>query len=168
MKLSQSDNIKVGVGLEKVLCQIICKHTNLKNIKGKVTKGEKEKDHLFLDEHKKIIYYSELKSNLNLDTEKSKKTEEKCLKIEEELKKIYLDYTIIMSLVGLRYCNKQDMPTVIKNKYKDLSKHLIGLTDYFILLGLKFIFNNNDEYKETLHFLIKKCSCRTTIKNKII
>jgi hypothetical protein len=156
MGLSQSDNIKVGNGLEKVLCQIICKIPNLKNIKSKTAKGEKEKDHLFLDEHKKIIYYAELKSNLNLDTEKSKNTGKKCLKIEEELKKIYPDYIIIMSLVGLRYCNKKDIPTVIKNKYKDLKSHLLGLNDYLTLLGLNFIFNNNDEYKETLQFLIKK------------
>jgi hypothetical protein len=158
MDLSQSDNIKVGHGLEKVLCQIISKLPNLKNIKSysKTVKGEKEKDHLFLDEEKKIVYYSELKSNLNLDTEKSKITIKKCLKIKEDLKKIYPDYIIKMSLVGLRYCNKNDIPSVIRKKYENLSDNLIGINDYFTLLGLNFIFTHNDEYKETLQFLIKK------------
>ena len=36
-------------------------NTNLISIKSKNSKGEKEKDHLFIDEEKKIIYYSELK-----------------------------------------------------------------------------------------------------------
>ena len=44
----------------------------LKNIKSNTKKGDKETDHLFIDDLNKNIYYAELKSNLNLDTEKRK------------------------------------------------------------------------------------------------
>ena len=50
------------------------KNTQYKNIKEKNTKGKKETDHLFMDVNNKIIYYAEIKSNLNLDTEKSNET----------------------------------------------------------------------------------------------
>jgi hypothetical protein len=156
LNLSQSDNIKVGNGLEKILCQFISESTKLKNIKNKNTKGVKEKDHLFLHEEDKIIYYAELKSNLNLDTEKSKYTENKCSQIEKELQNKYPEYKIIMRLVCLRYCNKKDIPKIITNKYKDIQEKLIGLNDYFTLLNINLKFNNKNEYKNILNFLIKK------------
>lgn len=71
-KLSQSDCIKLGNAIEKILSDLIIKKTNLVNIKEKNKKNYKEKDHLFKDEKNKIIYYAELKGNLNLDSEKSK------------------------------------------------------------------------------------------------
>ena len=80
-ELSQSDCIKLGNGLEKIFYDIVLTYTKLKDIKPKNKKGKKEKDHLFCDETNKIIYYAEFKSNINLDTEKSKSTYQKCLNI---------------------------------------------------------------------------------------
>ena len=93
-ELSQSDCIKLGNGLEKIFYDIVLQYTKLKDIKPKNKKGKKEKDHLFCDETNKIIYYAEFKSNINLDTEKSKSTYQKCLNIVIELKEKYPDYTI--------------------------------------------------------------------------
>lgn len=63
IKLSQSDCIKLGFGVEKILNDILIKYsTELKSIKEKNIKGKKEKDHLFMNEKNKIIYYAELKS----------------------------------------------------------------------------------------------------------
>ena len=84
--LSQSDCIKLGIAVEKVFSDMILKYTHLVNIKPKNIKDKKEKDHLFMDVENKTIYYSELKANINLDTEKSKSTYKKCFSIVEELK----------------------------------------------------------------------------------
>ena len=92
--LSQSDCIKIGIGLENVLRDLIlCLTQELINIKPKNKKGSKEKDHLFVNNNKKNIYYAELKSNLNLDTEKTKSTYIKCLEIKKELQIEYNNMT---------------------------------------------------------------------------
>lgn len=143
-KLSQSECIKMGKLLEEYISNIILKYTNNKNIKPKNKKGYKEKDHLFINENDKIVYYAELKSNLNLDTEKSKSTYNKCLDIVNELKIEYKDYNIKWCLLGIRYIDKTEIPKNIINKYKKINEHVYGINDYFKLIGINFKFNNND------------------------
>jgi hypothetical protein len=127
--LSQSDCIKLGYALERIFYDIIIQFTHLKDIKPKNKKGNKEKDHLFCDEKKKIIYYSELKSNLNLDTEKSKSTYNKCLDIFGELKQKYPYYNIKWCIVGCKYINNKHIPNKVKYKYKTIEKNLFGIND---------------------------------------
>ena len=155
--LSQSNKIKLGIVLEKILTDYVLKNNvNLENIKTHTKKGEKEKDHIFKDEKNKIIYYAELKSNLNLDTEKSKSTTEKCLFILNELRKNYTDYTIKMYLVSLRYLNKQDIPNFIINKYQNILSNICGLNDYLISLNIDNTFKNENEYSLLLKYIVKK------------
>ena len=155
-ELSQSDCIKIGVGIENILKDFILENTNLKNIKTKNKKGIKEKDHLFMDINKKIIYYAELKSNLNLDTEKSKQTYKKCLDIEKELQEEYKDYEIKMFLVGVRYYTKKIIPKTILKKYKEINNNLCGINEYFKFLSIKFKIFNEKDYKKILNYLVKK------------
>ena len=64
-QLSQSDCIKLGTGIEKLLVDLILQkseHSELKDIKPKNEKGSKERDHLFIRENEKIVYYAELKA----------------------------------------------------------------------------------------------------------
>jgi hypothetical protein len=153
-ELSQSDCIKLGSGIEKVTKDIILdKNKLLQNIKPKNMKGQKEKDHLFKDEEKKIIYYAELKSNLNLDTEKCKSTCDKCASILEELKTEFPDYEIKMFLIGIRYYEKKMIPKIILNKYTVIDNHLIGINDYFDYLNVNMKFDDENEYKEFLNVL---------------
>ena len=156
LNLSQSDNIKVGNGLEKLLIDIVKKNIELKDIKKKNIKGIKERDNIFMDEKKKKIIYAELKSNLNLDTEKSKDTVKKCEEIEKEIKKEYPEYEISMNLVGLRYYKKEIIPEIIKKKYEKICKNVIGVNDYLKELGLNYKFDDEEEYKEILRYLVKK------------
>ena len=153
-ELSQSDCIKIGI--ENILKDFILENTNLKNIKTKNKKGIKEKDHLFMDINKKIIYYAELKSNLNLDTEKSKQTYKKCLDIEKELQEEYKDYEIKMFLVGVRYYEKIIIPKTILKKYKEINNNLCGINEYFKYLSIKFKIFNEKDYKKILNYLVKK------------
>jgi len=154
--LSQSECIKLGIGLENVLRDIILKkNTNLKSIKPKNKKGKKEKDHLFINETTKTIYYAELKSNLNLDTEKSISTSNKCLQILEELKIEYQDYKIKMYLIGLRYYKKNCIPKLIEKKYLSICDNLLGVNEYLEELDIDLNFTKEEEnYKLFLNCLV--------------
>lgn len=140
--LSQSDCIKLGNAVERVLYDIVMSKTEFRDIKPKNTKGKKEKDHLFCDEKNKRIIYAELKSNINLDTEKSKSTSNKCLAIVEELKSQYINYTIEWCLLGCRYLSIKNIPKNLRHKYKDIdpNNHLFGVNDYLKLLNINITF----------------------------
>jgi hypothetical protein len=156
--ISQSQCIKMGIVLEKILAEtIVSSNKNLKSIKIPNKKGEKEKDHLFIDENKKIVYYAELKANLNLDTEKSKSTFKKCLSIKEELQTMYPNHEIKMCLVGLRYYSKNILPRTIKNKYLEIDDNLCGMNDYLKIVGLDNLsFEDEDHYKNFINYIYKK------------
>lgn len=155
IELSQSDCIKLGNGFEKLMLDTIIKFTKLENIKPKNKKGEKERDHLFIDRKNKIIYYAELKANLNLDTEKSKSTYVKCILIEEELKKQYEDYTIKWCLLGYRYFSQKDMKKNIISKYENIKDNLYGINEYFEMLNIPFTFTN-ETYKTYINNVAKE------------
>lgn len=152
-QLSHSDCIKLGNGVEKLFVDLILKKTKLKNIKPKNIKGKKEKDHLFLQEDDKIIYYSELKANINLDTEKSKSTYDKCISIINELKKEYPDHTIKWCLLGYRYLEYKDIPDVIKKKYGKIKDNLFGVNQYLTMLNIDLQFTY-ETYKIFLNKIV--------------
>jgi hypothetical protein len=153
-QMSQSDCIKLGTGLEKVFCDLVLALNNdLTSIKPKNSKGKKERDHLFVNEEIKTIFYAELKSNLNLDTEKCKSTTAKCLQIEAELAEEYPEYKIQMYLVGLRYLNRSMFPSVISFKYEEIEDHKVGVNDYFEALTSETLFADEMAYKEFLTYL---------------
>lgn len=141
MPLSQSDCIKLGIGCEKLFCDIILKNTNCTNIKRKNKKGQKETDHLFCDEEKKVIYYAELKANINLDTEKSKSTYQKCLQIVDELKEEYPGYEIKWCLLAFRFIDYEKIPPLIQKKYTEIKDNLFGINQYLKLLNIDLEFS---------------------------
>ena len=55
--MSQSECIRLGIGCEKLIYDLIMKYANVINIKKK-----NEKDHLFMDRDNKVIYYADIKS----------------------------------------------------------------------------------------------------------
>lgn len=134
--LSQSDCIKIGIAVEDVLRMFIKTHIKgVKDIKERNTKNKKEKDHLFVNEHTRVVHYAEIKANLNLDTEKYNATIHKCLQIHEELSAQFPDYTINMYLVGARYLHASDISKPIHRKYSSIQGCLIGVNDYLMQLG---------------------------------
>ncbi len=154
-ELSQSDCIKLGTGIEVVLKDVITAwgYNKLENIRPANQKGKKERDHLFRDNAKKIVYYAELKSNLNLDTEKCKSTSDKCVQILHELQAEFPDCEIKMCLVGIRYFTKDLIPKNIANKYRSIQSHVVGVDEYFAELGLQFAFQTEEKYKEFINYL---------------
>lgn len=151
-QLSQSDCIKLGIGVEKSIADIITSYNEegIINIKPPNINGQKERDHLFKNDDKKLIYYSELKSNINLDTEKSKITIDKCNNIVAELKLKYPEYNIKWCLLSLRYISNNDIPTRIKSKYISINNNLYGINDYINMFGIKYTFTE-ELYKEYLN-----------------
>jgi len=152
--MSQSDCIKIGTGLEQVFKDIVLNETSFVNIKPKNTKGNKEKDHLFMDNDKKIIFYAELKSNLNLDTEKCKSTSDKCSMIEQQLKEEYPDFLIKMFLVGSRYYDKSLIPKGILSKYTSISSNVVGINNYFSELSVDLLFDDEEDYSTFLNNVV--------------
>lgn len=130
--------------------------TELESIKQKNEKGKKERDHLLKNKKNKVIHYAELKSNLNLDTEKSKSTSQKCLDIEQELKEMYPEHTIKMYLVGTRYFDKSIIPQAILKKYSNISENLCGVNDYLRNLGISDLFIDEEDYKIFLNELARQ------------
>lgn len=153
LNLKQNECIKLGLFIEKFLFELILNYTNLKSIKEKNKKNKIEKDHLFLDDNKKIIYYAEIKSNINLDTEKSKQTINKILNVNKELIEQYKNYKIIYYLVNVRFLYKNEIPKNILNKYKQIDNNLCCLNEYLINLNIKYKFDYN-VYKNLLILFI--------------
>ena len=146
---SQSDCIKFGNAVESIFRDLVIHLStfNLKNCKPKNIQGKKERDHLFCDHNKKIIYYAELKSNINLDTEKSKATSKKCLEIVEELKKEYKNYEIRWCLFACRHLLYEDIPSVIKRKYTSISDNVYGVNQFMSMMGINYVFSEENYIK---------------------
>jgi len=155
-KLTQSQCIRLGCAVEKVLCDIILNYTNLINIRKPNVKGSKEKDHLFMDEHNKIVYYAELKSNIQLDTEKRKATYQKCIENKLQLRNEYKDYSVKMFLVSCRHYTTSVIPSDLTCKYSKIKKSLVGINDYFSYLGADIHFDSENHYKKFLNYIVKK------------
>jgi hypothetical protein len=160
--LSQSDCIKLGTGVERVILNICSKNINFINIKQKNSKGKKEKDHLFINNETKEIYYAEFKSNINLDTEKSKSTYEKILFIIDELKHTYPDYKINGYLVAARYYDTNIIPLLLLNKYIPIKNNVIGINNYLTLFE-QDNFNNEEHYSEWINTIANKMFIDETI-----
>lgn len=156
VKMSQSDCIKLGLCVEKVLSDIIQeKNPALENIRPSNEKGKHERDHLFIDENNKTIVYSELKSNLCLDTEKCKATVMKCKTVSEELKKEYPGYYLKWCLLGLRYTESNQIHPNIMNKFSCIKDNVFGVNQYLDTLGVNIRFSDN-EWKLFINEIAKK------------
>lgn len=149
-KLSQSQYIRLGLALEDIFKDIVLKYTNFVDIKEKNTKNVREKDHLFIDEQNRIVYYAEIKSNVYLDTEKVKATEQKCKDNYKELKKKYPGFKIKSKFVCLRYVD--EIPIVLSNKF---SIKILPINRYLKQLGIDMFFNDI-EYRKFINYIADK------------
>lgn len=154
--LSQSDCIKLGIAVEKVLTDIILEfNKDLISIKTKNIKHKKEKDHLFLNESTKTVYYSELKANLNLDTEKSVATYKKCLSIVKDLKNKYPGYNVHWCLLGLRYYERGMIEKKIISKYYKIHKNVYGMNEYLCLLDIDITYDETS-YRQFMNKIVEQ------------
>jgi hypothetical protein len=114
----QSINIKIGRLGEYFAKELIKSNPLLELLVcGVQTIGNKKKDVdlIFKNDVAKIIYYRELKGNIELDTEKIPATIYKCKEIESSLKITYPDYTIDCGILNWSVYNRQILTAGLSN-----------------------------------------------------
>jgi hypothetical protein len=156
----QSFNIKIGNVLEKsVNCFV---HDCLSISKVEVDKNDIKKeigysvqiDTIF--EINGIVYYFEDKSNLNLDTEKSKVTFEKVNKILSYLRKRYKN--VKGGILSFRFSTSFDVFSV-KEPLKS-SGFLYGYSDFFNILNINVSKKDWEDFMmEIGEFYINETNC---------
>ena len=86
------------------------------------------------------MYYAEIKTNINLDTEKAKATVTKSSQIQEELRVEYPGHTIKRTIVTPTFLHTDDVPPVVRAKYASIGDDLLGLNQYLEHLGINLKF----------------------------
>ena len=123
---------------------------NVKSISKKTETGQKETDHLYINEKSKMIWYFEQKNNINLDTEKAPETRKKVQTMFEQIKKDYPDYTIELYIFAARYLSKDEeiAKDIIKKKYSDVN--VVCVNEFLKLFDIEPI-EDYDMYKKIIH-----------------
>lgn len=154
--ISQSTCIKLGNILQDICKDIIIENSKLEYKHLVIDKHET--DHLFIDNDSKNIYYAEIKSNLNLDTEKVVATIDKCIYLSNKLSIEYKDYKINNYLVNLRFLyNEQHL--LKKYSYRKNEQYfpkIFGINEYTNELISKTFFDNLVSYRCFLNYTSKQ------------
>ena len=144
----QSINIKFGRFGEFLSKELIQTNPNLNLLDcGVQSIGNKKKDVdlIFKDEVNKIIYYRELKGNIELDTEKLPATITKCKEIEAYLKTTNLDYTIDCGILNWSVYNRKILTAGLSN-IKTFENGGIKIDHMEDFLNIINVFWNEDDY----------------------
>ena len=144
----QSINIKIGRLGEFMSKELIMSNPNLQLLDCGVQKiGDKKKDVdlIFKDENKKIIYYRELKGNIELDTEKLPATINKCKEIETSFKIKYFDYTIDCGILNWSVYNRKILKTGLSNirTFENGGIKIDHMEDFLNIIDINW---NEDDY----------------------
>lgn len=148
----QSLNIKLGKFGEFMVIQLVKFNKKLELLKcgihSDVFKGKKKDiDLLFRDTEKKIIYYRELKANIELDSEKAPATINKILDIKSYLVLKYPEY---QTDIGLLHWTLYDRCELIKGTHNVRKCEEAGIKfDNFgnFLEIINFVWDKEDFYK---------------------
>jgi len=115
----QSINIKFGRLGEVLAKELVKTNPDLELLICGVQKigGSKKKDVdlIWIDKENKVIYYRELKGNIELDTEKLPATINKCREIEASLKDKYPDCTINSAVLNWSVYGREILTAGISN-----------------------------------------------------
>lgn len=137
----QSINIKCGRCGEFVTKELIRMNPNFELMKcgiQKINNKNKDVDLIFKDENKKIIYYRELKGNIQLDTEKLPATISKCNEIEKSLKSTYPDYSINCGILNWSVYNKKILTVGLSNikTFENGGIKIDHMSDFFDIINV--------------------------------
>lgn len=114
----QSISIKLGKLGEFLSKELIKANPNLELLAcgiQNINEKNKDVDLIFKDETYKIIYYRELKGNIELDTEKLPATISKCKEIETSLKATYAGYAINCGILNWSVYNRELLSAGLSN-----------------------------------------------------
>jgi hypothetical protein len=161
IKSTASLYIKLGRNFEKWFKCVVSKTEGFDLLSDGLTKGivagkKKDVDFIFKNESTKTIYYRELKSNTELDTEKLPATIDKIKKISTYLNDIHPDYTIDCGLLTWAVYSRDMLPTN-DARLKTFSEANINVTfpiDLFKTLG---VFISKEDYTNMLRNIGNIC-----------
>jgi hypothetical protein len=144
----QSINIKMGRFGEFILkeCIKLTQSFELLNCGiQQINNKKKDVDLIFKDELNKIIYYRELKGNIELDTEKLPATIVKCKEIEDSLKNTYQDYMIDCGIVNWGVYNRKILTTGLSNirTFENGGIKIEHVEDFLKIINIHW---NEDDY----------------------
>ncbi len=143
----QSTTIKMGLFGEFLIKEIV-KESKLKLLRcglQKINNKKRDVDLLFEDVENKIIYYRELKGNINLDSEKIKSTINKCHKIKSYFTIKYPEHKINYGILTWSIYDKEK--TKLNSKYKIFETEKIkvdSMKDFLCIVNM--IWEENDFY----------------------
>lgn len=162
LELTQSDKIKLGRALEIFLNDYLKSNASWKKLDYLQTNIKCQIDELIINNDKKMIVYSEYKSNIALDSQKRKVMFDHCNSVHTRLKGMYPDYIVSGYIVNLRFLYSKDIPVNIINRYKNEKDiKIIGLNEYLNLFNLNLF----DDYPEYTSFL--KYICQQNFMKKL-
>jgi hypothetical protein len=106
---------------------------------------KKDIDLIFRDETNKIIYYRELKGNIELDTEKLPATIEKCKEIEKSLQEKYKDYKIDCGILNWSVYNRKILKAGLSNIqfFENKGIKINHIEDFLNIIDIKW---DEDDY----------------------
>ena len=145
----QSINIKLGRLGEFLSKELIKTNPNLELLNcgvQKINNKRKDVDLIFEDKVNKIIYYRELKGNIELDTEKLPATISKCKEIENSLKTTYLDYEINCGVLNWSVYNRKILTAGVSNikTFENGGIKIDHMEDFLNIINV--FWNENDYY----------------------
>lgn len=151
--ITQSQSIRLGTSIEDLLRIYIRSASSWDDIKPANKKGVKERDHLFsrtLENGETEKMYSELKSNLQLDSEKRAKTASKVKEIAEE-------EGCPGYITALRHFSSDTLIKSTKtNFYKERDVDVLSVQEYFDVLNIACPFENEEVYKDWVRFIVDR------------
>lgn len=158
---TQSINIKLGRLGEFLSKELISASPNFELLAcGIQTINDKNKDVdlIFKDELNKIIYYRELKGNIELDTEKLPATVNKCKEIETSLKATYNNYTINCGILNWSVYNRSILSAGLSNigAFEKAGIKIDHMEDFLALINITWSQDDYYSYFRTLGDLITR------------
>jgi len=148
---TQSINIKLGRLGEFLSKELINASPNLELLTcgiQNINEKNKDIDLIFKDELNKIIYYRELKGNIELDTEKLPATINKCKEIETSLKTTYSNYTINCGILNWSVYNRSILIAGLSNivSFEKAGIKIDHMEDFLTLINITWPVEDFNDY----------------------
>lgn len=136
----QSINIKLGRFGEFIAKELINNNNSFELLNcgvQMINNKRKDVDLIFIDKVRKIIYFRELKGNIELDTEKIPATIAKCNDITSFLTNKYKDYTINCAILNWSIYDRQVLTAGLSNikTFEKAGLRIEHMGDFFAIVG---------------------------------
>lgn len=136
----QSINIKLGRFGEFIAKELIHSNNSFELLDcgvQMINNKRKDVDLIFIDKVRKIIYFRELKGNIELDTEKIPATIAKCNDITSFLINKYEDYTINCAILNWSIYDRQVLTAGLSNikTFEKAGLRIEHMGDFFAIVG---------------------------------